>query len=231
MTSENTDILRNFFKRWPKFYYFVGIVFGPMMFCGLNPQKFLSKYLKAGKTFNIGSGPRKLGPDITNVDIYPYKGVDVVADALSIPVPDGSVSRIVSDNVLEHITDPESAVAEMYRILAPGGYVYVCTPFLYPFHNSPSDFQRWTKEGMCKLMKDFEILEIGVRAGPFSALDVTLCYLGATIFSFGHEKLYWLLVNLFMLVLWPVKLLDIIFNHWPGAINMAAVLYCVARKK
>jgi len=231
MPSSDTDILRSFFKRWPNFYYFVGVVFGPMMFCGLSPKKFLRKYQKEGKTLNIGSGPRKLGPDIVNMDIHSYKGVDIVADALSIPLPDGSVSRIVSDNVLEHVADPKLAVAEINRILSVGGYAYICTPFMYQFHASPNDFQRWTREGLCELMKDFEIVEIGLRAGPFSTLDVTLCYLAATILSFGSKKLYWLLVNLFMLIFWPIKLFDIVFNHWPGAINMAAVLYCVAKKK
>ncbi len=231
MSLSNPDILRSFFKRWPVFYYFVAIIFGPLMFGGLSPRKFLKKYHQAGKTLNIGSGPRKLGSDIVNVDIYPYKGVDIVADALTIPVPNGSFSRIISDNVLEHISNPKSAIAEIYRILSPGGYAYICTPFMYPFHVSPDDFQRWTQEGMCELMKDFEILEIDLRAGPFSTLTVILCYLCATIFSFGFKKLYWLLVNLFMLVFWPIKLFDIVFNHWPGAINMAAVLYCVVKKK
>jgi len=225
------DILRNYFKRWPNFYYFVATVFGPLMFTGLSPKKFLKTYQIEGQILNIGSGPKRLGSNVKNVDIHPYKGVDIVADALSVPVLSGSISGIISDNVLEHIIDPKAAVAEMYRILSPGGYVYICTPFLYPFHNSPNDFQRWTKEGLKELMKDFEIIKIGLRAGPFSTLDVTLCYLAATIFSFGSKKLYLFLVNLFMLVFWPIKLFDFIFNYWPNAINMASVLYCVARKK
>jgi SAM-dependent methyltransferase len=231
MSSTNSDILRSFFKRYPKFYYFVGIVFGPMMFCGLSPKKFLTKYCQSGETLNIGSGPRIFGPNVVNVDIHPYGGVDIVADAVSIPVADGSFSGIISDNVFEHLADPGLAVAEMYRILSMGGYAYVCTPFLYPFHSSPNDFQRWTNEGMRELMKDFEIIEIGLRAGPFSTLTVTLCYLFATILSFGSHRLYWLLVNLFMLIFWPIKLFDIVFNYWPGAINMAAVIYCVVKKK
>ena len=228
---ENTDILRNYFKRWPLFYYFIGIVFGPLMFGGLSPKQFLRKYYVAGKILNIGSGPRILGPDIINVDMYPYRGVDIVADVSTIPVADGSIARIISDNVLEHIADPRSAVSEMYRILLRGGYAYICTPYMYPFHTSPNDFQRWTREGLRELMKDFEVIEIGLRAGPFSALTVTLCYLCATIFSFGIKKLYYFLVNLFMLVFWPIKLIDVIFNHWPNAINMASVIYCVAKKK
>ena len=85
MTQNAPDILRSFFKRWPVFYYFVAVIFGPLMFGGLSPQKFLKKYHRSGKTLNIGSGPKKLGPGITNVDIYPYQGVDIVADALNLP--------------------------------------------------------------------------------------------------------------------------------------------------
>jgi len=231
MTQNAPDILRSFFKRWPVFYYFVAVIFGPLMFGGLSPQKFLKKYHRSGKTLNIGSGPKKLGPGITNVDIYPYQGVDIVADASSIPVPTDSVARIISDNVLEHIINPKLAVAEMHRILLPGGLAYVCIPYMYPFHASPNDFQRWTHAGMRELMKGFEILEMGVRAGPFSTITVMLCYLCATIFAFGSERLYWILVNIFMVTFFPIKLLDLIFNRWPFAKNMAAVLYCVVEKQ
>jgi hypothetical protein len=34
-----------------------------------------------------------------------------------------------------------------------------------------------------------------------------------------------------MFVLFPIKLPDLVFNHWPGAETMAAVLYVVVRKK
>jgi len=230
--KSNSDIVRSYFKRWPAFYYFMVVVFSPVMYGGLSAKKFLKKYPRPGKTFNIGSGPRRLSSDITNIDIYPFKNVDITADASTIPVADNSISRIISDNVLEHISDPRSAVKEMHRILLKDGVVYISTPFVYPFHASPNDYQRWTKQGLLELLKDFEVLEIGVRGGgPFSTLTVTLCYLGATIFSFGSEKLYWILVNLFIFVFFPIKLLDLIFSHLPRAVNMAAVLYCVAKKK
>lgn len=231
-SENNADIVRKYFKRWPVFYYFIKIVFGPVMYGGLSAKKFLKKYPKPGRTLNIGSGPQIVESGVVNVDIHPFGGVDIVADAKSIPVPDDSVSRIISDNVLEHLPDPGSAVKEMKRILLSGGLVYISTPFLYPFHGSPNDYQRWTTEGIRELLKDFEILEIGVRGGgPFSTLSVTLCYIGATIFSFGSERIYWLLVNMFMFVFFPIKFLDIIFSRWPRATNVAAVLFCVAKKK
>lgn len=228
--ASNLD-LRNFFKRWPKIYYFIATTFGPLMFCKLSAMRFLDKYPMQGKTLNLGSGPRIIRADVLNVDIFPYAGVAIVADALNVPLADGSVARIISDNVLEHVSDPQSAVKEMQRLLQRGGYAYVAIPFLYPFHSSPSDYQRFTGEGLRVLFHEFEVIEIGVRAGPFSALTVYLNHLIAMVFSFGSPFLYSLILNMVMFVTFPIKLLDIVFNYWPNAETMSALLYCVVKKK
>ncbi len=229
--KDSAGNIRDFFKRWPNIYFFIATVFGPMMFCGLSGKNFLKQYPRAGKTLNLGSGPRVIGADVTNVDMYQYPGVSVVADIMSLPFEANSVARIVSDNVLEHIKDPYRAVKEMHRVLEPGGLIYVSTPFLYPFHSSPADYNRWTMQGLKELTKDFELVQGGNRAGPFSALTVYLNYFFSTLFSFGNAWLYWILVNVFMFLFFPIKLLDIIFNYWPRVENMAAVLYIVVRKK
>lgn len=201
-----------------------------MMYGGLSAKKFLFRYPGTGKMLNIGSGPRVLHDEVVNVDIYPYAGVEIVADADAIPLPNESVSRIILDTVLEHVADPRSAVNEMHRLLARGGLAYITLPFLYPFHSSPSDYQRWTKAGATELLRDFEIIEIGVRAGPFSALTAYLNHLFATIFSFGSPTAASLLLNLVMFITFPLKLPDCVFNRWPKAEEVASVLYCVVRK-
>lgn len=222
--------LRSFFKRWPRFYYFIGTAFGPLMYSGLSAKKFLAQYSQEGMTLNIGSGPKIINSEVVNVDIYPYAGVKIVAGGDAVPLPDGSVARIISDTVLEHVSDPTTVVKEMHRLLTVGGLAYVTVPFLYPFHSSPSDYQRWTDIGAKELFRDFEIVEIGVRAGPFSALNAFINHLFGVIFSFGSPRLESLLVNAIMFITFPIKLPDLIFNHWPGAEKVASVLYCVIRK-
>ena len=54
----------------------------------------------------------------------------LVYDGVTIPLPDNSVDMIVSDHVFEHVTDPERFVAEMDRILKPGGWVCARTPYI-----------------------------------------------------------------------------------------------------
>lgn len=223
--------VREHFKKWPRLYYFIGVVFGPMLFSGLSASGFLRKYPRHGSTLNIGSGPRRYAdPSVQNVDILPYPGVAIVAPADRIPLADASVARIFSDNVLEHLTDPVAAVAEMQRLLEPGGVAYVAVPFLYPFHSSPSDYQRFTSMGLRELFKGFEIVELGVRAGPFSALTAWLNHLIGVLLSFGSPGLESVFTNIVMFLTFPLKLPDVILNHWPGAEKVAAVLYCVVRK-
>lgn len=230
-SKDSAENIRDAFKRWPRLYFFIATVFGPLMFCGLSGENFLKKYGKTGTCLNLGSGPRSLGEGVINVDMHTYPGVSVIADITALPFEDGSVSRIVCDTVLEHVSHPIQAVSEMRRVLSKDGLAYISIPLLYPFHSSPSDYQRWTYRGLLHLVRDFEVVEGGNRAGPFSALTVWLCYLFASVLSFGNKNLYWVLINAAMFIFFPVKLLDVVGNHLPQAKNMAAVLYVVIAKK
>ncbi len=223
--------IRDYFKRWPGFYYFILKFFGPLWRSGINADKFLEKHGRDGVILNLGSGPKVINSKVINLDIFPYKGVSVVADAHSLPFKDNSIEAVICAEVLEHVKDPEVVINEINRVLTGSGSVYVSVPFLFPFHASPIDFRRWTHEGLKELLRKFEIIEIGVYAGPFSALTVWLSYIFSSIFSFGSTRLYWLLTNLSLLLFFPVKILDIIAARLPFAINSAAVLYVVARKK
>jgi SAM-dependent methyltransferase len=230
LTHQTANSIKEFFKRWPRFYYFVFDFLGPVYFGGLGPRQFLQRYASEGICLNLGSGARKFGSNVINVDITPYGGVDVVADITKLPHPDESVNHIVCDQALEHVQNPELVVAEIFRVLQSGGFAYISTPFMYAFHASPSDYQRFTVEGLKKILNNFEVVEIGTRSGPFSTLTVYLCYLTATLFSFGNERLYWTLALVSTLIFFPIKYLDVIGNRLPFSKNMAAVLYCVVRK-
>jgi SAM-dependent methyltransferase len=230
----HTDFIREFFKKWPALYYFIAMVFGPVWYSGIGPKKFLETYFPHVHTkqmiLNLGSGPKVIRPDIVNVDAHAYETVSVVADLHALPFGDGSVQGIISETVIEHTVDPKSVVAEMHRVLSIGGIGYMTIPFLYPFHASPNDYMRWTHEGVRILLSDFEIVEIGVRSGIFSVLNEWLCYVLPSFFSFGNDRIYWLLVNLSLLIFFPVKCLDFFACKLPFAHRMASIFYCVFKK-
>lgn len=95
---------------------------------------------------------RYLGVDYPATIALGYEGKpDILADATALPLPDMSVDTVLLLDVLEHIDNPEKAVAETARILRQGGACLVQVPFLYPLHDEPHDYQRWTAHGLKKL--------------------------------------------------------------------------------
>lgn len=56
----------------------------------------------------------------------------VQGDALRLPFPDGSFDKIIAAEVLEHIPDDMSAMAELLRVLTPGGRLAVTVPSWLP---------------------------------------------------------------------------------------------------
>lgn len=94
----------------------------------------------------LKSGLRRIGLAPAKPTEAPYglwrramrkRGLEVRSiDLTKIAMPDASFDRIISISVVEHIPDIEKALAEMYRVLAPGGKLLVttdCSPEPRPF--------------------------------------------------------------------------------------------------
>jgi ubiquinone/menaquinone biosynthesis C-methylase UbiE len=46
-------------------------------------------------------------------------------DAKGLPYPDGRFAAVVSNSIVHHIPEPKSVLAEMWRVVAPGGLIFV----------------------------------------------------------------------------------------------------------
>ncbi len=87
-----------------------------------------------------------LGGKYTGIDVEQNQQntVDIIATITDVPLPDSSVDVILCTEVLEHVSDTYGAFAELARLLKPGGYIILTTPFHYPLHHEPNDFVRLT---------------------------------------------------------------------------------------
>jgi SAM-dependent methyltransferase len=63
-------------------------------------------------------------------------GLAIVAEATSLPFPDAAFDLVCALDILEHLEDDETALAELSRLLPPGGTLLFSTP-LHP--------SRWTE--------------------------------------------------------------------------------------
>jgi len=109
-----------------------------------------------------------------NIDLFAVPGVDAAADAHQLPFASGIFQRVECDAVLEHVRDPAQVMREIERVLAPGGYAHLVTPFCHPFHEFPKDFRRFSLDGLKELAGPLEVVAEGWRTGPTATLLVVV---------------------------------------------------------
>jgi SAM-dependent methyltransferase len=56
----------------------------------------------------------------------------VTGDATAMPFPDGAFDRVIAAEILEHVPDDRRALAEIARVLRPGGLAAVTVPAWLP---------------------------------------------------------------------------------------------------
>lgn len=114
----------------------------------------------------VGARGSKIGCDWKAIDLFDKSPlIDENVDLHDIPYADCSVDCYVCNAVLEHLYEPQLAIFEMYRTLKVGGFVWVEVPFNQFYHAHPSDFRRWTVEGLSWEMRRFEKHGAGISAG------------------------------------------------------------------
>ena len=113
------------------------------------------------------------GVEYIVLDPIPDYGADIVGDIHALPFPDNSQPAIACESILEHVEDPIRAMKEMYRVLEPGGYLYVYVPFLFYYHAEKAyykDYWRFTKDAVELLFKEFSHVELQRARGPIETL-------------------------------------------------------------
>ncbi len=104
---------------------------------------------------DAGSGLRAIYfENVVNLEIVPYDTTDVLGVGEQLPFADGTFDMVVSIAVLEHVRDPFRCAAELYRVLKPGGRLFVAVPFLQPFHGYPDHYYNMTASGVRNLFRE-----------------------------------------------------------------------------
>lgn len=223
-------------KRYPWLFQFLTYAIGSISYLGMSPQKamlrvFRKEELDEKVIINVGSGIKRIHRSVINLDIFPFRNVDLVTNATALPLKDDSVDMIITESTLEHIPNTYIAMRELARVVKSGGFIYVSIPFLMPFHASPSDYGRLTAEGLKYHFSDFEAIKTGMRGGPMSALITFIMFFIPLPLSLISKSLYQFATYAVMIFLTPLRIFDLIFYLFPSSVEVAAIVYFLGRKK
>lgn len=165
-----------------------------------------------GKVLNAGAGWRDVSHlvegELVNQDIT-YDGdertnIQIQSPLHHIPVESDYFDTILCIAVLEHVENPEEVVPELYRVLKPGGHLILEVPFLQPEHKVPTDFQRYTKDGLVRL-----VAHHGFRVEGIKGLFTVYHTLYWQVFIWLHLKknILYLLMRVMLLrpLLWTAR--------------------------
>jgi SAM-dependent methyltransferase len=159
--------------------------------------------LLRGRLLDNGCGNQPFRPwyephvdEVITLDAAPGEGVAILGFADRLPFADRTFDTVLATEVLEHVENVERAAAELFRVLRPGGHALVTVPYLYPTHEAPYDFRRFTHFGLADLLKrnGFEVLTLQAKGGPaimmahYAVLAITQA-LGARIDKPGLRRL------------------------------------------
>ena len=115
------------------------------------------------KCLDVGCGDRPyeslffqgsyLGIDVlTSGRSEELKKPDLYYDGVTIPFNDNSFDIVMSSQVLEHVNSPVELLREMGRVLKDDGSLIISIPFVYPVHELPFDYLRFTEFGIADML-------------------------------------------------------------------------------
>jgi SAM-dependent methyltransferase len=87
-----------------------------------------------------------------------------------VPLADACADGVVSFQVLEHVADLDWYLGECFRLLKPGGWLLLSTHGVWLYHPHPTDFRRWTRDGLVAELEQRGFAVAGVRpvVGPLA---------------------------------------------------------------
>ncbi|MBK7877255.1 MAG: class I SAM-dependent methyltransferase [Planctomycetes bacterium] len=185
---------------------------------------------------DLGAGGRRISPGTIAVDFVPDPNTNVVGDVQRLPFADGTVDLVYATGLLEHVADERAVVAEIRRILKPGGLAHLEVPFLEQYHEDPIDCRRLTAPGLERLMREagFETVASGAHIGPTVTMLNTVARWWA-LWLEGDSRvmkaLSFALFTFLSIVYWPFKFLDAFLIGKRGAHTLALGVYFTGRKR
>lgn len=81
------------------------------------------------------------------------KRADVFFDGIHLPFENEKFDGVLASEVFEHVFDIETCLSEIHRVLKTDGKILITCPFVWPLHEEPYDFARYTPHALDSILK------------------------------------------------------------------------------
>lgn len=137
--------------------------------CGVMPYK---EYLK---TSSIDS---YLGVDIKQTLYHDLLEPDLSWDGINIPLKDSSCDYVLATEFFEHYYDIDHILREIKRVLKKDGILFFTVPSIWPIHEAPFDYHRFTPFSLDLYFKkaEFSSWEVKPLGGFYTCLSLILSF-------------------------------------------------------
>jgi len=165
-------------------------------------EMLLARSYLRGRLLDIGCGTKPFsliyGPLTdqaygTEVPFSPFGTMeaDILCRAEALPFLSGCFDAVLLTEVLEHTVQPFLALAECSRVIEPSGHVILSVPFVYPLHDWPHDYWRFTRFGLEALCRQAGLRPVYIHTkGGVGATVMSLTIQLAVRATDGITKLF-----------------------------------------
>ncbi|OSZ76877.1 hypothetical protein CAP36_10600 [Chitinophagaceae bacterium IBVUCB2] len=130
---------------YKKIKQFAPQLHGRLMDFGCGSKPYQSLFINA--TEYIGVDYAGEGHSHTN------ESIDVLYDGKKIPFPDEYFDGAFSSEVVEHVFNLEEILPEIARVIKREGKLLITCPFVWPEHEVPVDYARYTQFALKDLLE------------------------------------------------------------------------------
>ena len=99
--------------------------------------------------------------------------VDVAAQGEALPFRDNEFDLAICTQVLEYFPDPQQAVAEIRRVLRPGGSLFLSVPAVF-IQDNDREYWRFLPEGLRYILRKFTTVEVFAEGNSLTGIFRTI---------------------------------------------------------
>ncbi len=201
----------------------IGLFINPFYFARKGLYDNVSELIGGidGKVLDVGCGTKPyeslckadeyIGLEIDDEGNRNHSYADVFYDGKTIPFEDEVFDSIISNQVFEHVFNPQEFLKEINRVTKLDGLMLMTVPFVWDEHEQPYDYARYTSFGLKYILgkNGFEIIE---HRKSNDGIELIFQLINAYIFKVTLTKNVYINLLTTLLLMAPVNIVGLVLS-------------------